>query len=83
MRLERDSRRKASEKDAPTINVCVSCGAVHPRNEPRPFEWDCHLVAGEMVDTCSASCRAKAGLFERKVAHVEKSANGEERDSWW
>lgn len=84
MRLERSSRHKAPEKDAPAINVCVSCGAVHPRNEPRPFEWDSHVVGSEMVDTCSASCRAQAGFTERKVhAHVEKEAGDKGQSDWW
>lgn len=57
--------KRRADKPAPKPpRSCVVCGRLWTQPE---FAWDAHLQPdGEMVDTCSHGCRAKAGLKERK-----------------
>jgi len=64
--------------------VCGVCGAKGPVEGPLPWEWDAHptltctaidrergvvtYADGPLELSCSAACRAKAGLRERKGA---------------
>jgi hypothetical protein len=68
-------------------NVCTCCGKGTPSDKPLPVTWDVHEVANadrwerflrsstRTVLTCSAECRAKVGLPERKrgVTHGNRS----------
>lgn len=56
---------KPSKQAAPkrAQRTCSVCGLIW--TQPA-YGWDVNLVAGEMVDTCSAGCRRKANLPERR-----------------
>lgn len=46
---------------------CAACPTDFGTEGPLPFAADVHIVNGEMVVTCSPSCRRKLALPERKV----------------
>lgn len=48
--------------------VCAACPADLGIEGPLPWSADVHLVNGEMVVSCSPTCRRRLSLPERKVS---------------